>query len=149
MFVWPCIIDINNVEDHLDTKITIYWYSNRLNIFRTIFCPSSGAQDCVLHHVVCSPICCRSVVWNTEALTMCSVWRILTGGLERGGTDCVFGVKDVDRWSGTRRHWLCVECEGCCSTSLKQHPSHRTHSQFLRVPDHRPATSWVALYHIL
>jgi len=26
---------------------------------------------------------------------------------------------------------------------LKQHPFHRTHSQFLRVPGHRRATTWV------
>ena len=37
MFVSPCIIDINNVEDQLDTTVTIYWYSNQLNMFRAIF----------------------------------------------------------------------------------------------------------------
>ena len=37
MFVWPCIIDINNVADQLDATITIYWYSNQLNMFRAIF----------------------------------------------------------------------------------------------------------------
>ena len=26
---------------------------------------------------------------------------------------------------------------------VEQHPSHRTHSQCLRVPGHRPATTWV------
>ena len=52
MFVWPCIIDINNVEDQLDATITIYWYSYQLNMFRAIFCPSSGAQICVLQLVV-------------------------------------------------------------------------------------------------
>ena len=52
MFVWPCIIEINNVEDQLDATVAIYWYTNRLNMFRAIFCPSSGAQDCVLQHVV-------------------------------------------------------------------------------------------------
>jgi len=46
MCVWPCIISINNVEDQLDATITIYWTSNQLNMFRAIFCPSSGAQDC-------------------------------------------------------------------------------------------------------
>ena len=44
--------EINNVEDHLEATITIYWYSNRLNVFRAIFCPSSGVQDCVLQRVV-------------------------------------------------------------------------------------------------
>ena len=52
MFVWPCIIDINNVEDQLDATVTIYWYSNQLNMFRAIFYPSSGTQDCVLQLVV-------------------------------------------------------------------------------------------------
>ena len=54
IFIWPCIVDIhvNNVEDQLDATITIYWYSNQLNMLRTIFCPSSGVQDCVLQHVV-------------------------------------------------------------------------------------------------
>ena len=59
-----------------------------------------------------------------------SLWynapKFLTaGGLERGGTDCVFGVKDV------ARPWA------------EQHPSFRTLSQCLRVPGHRPATAWV------
>ena len=57
MFVWPCIFDINNVEDQLDVPITIYWYSNQLNTFRGIFCPSSGAQDCVLQ-LIAMPINC-------------------------------------------------------------------------------------------
>ena len=52
IFVWPCIIDVDNVEDQLDATITIYWYSNQLNMFWAIFFPSSGAQDCVLHHVI-------------------------------------------------------------------------------------------------
>ena len=43
---------INNVEYQLDATITIYWHSNQLNMFRAIFCPSSGAQDCVLQLVV-------------------------------------------------------------------------------------------------
>ena len=43
---------INNVEDQLNATIKIYCYSNQLNIFRAIFCPSPGAQDCVLQHVV-------------------------------------------------------------------------------------------------
>ena len=78
MFLWPCIMDINNVGDQLDATITIYWYSNHLNTFRTIFCPSSGALDFVLQLVVkCTPSCCRPVVWKAEALTMCSVWRML------------------------------------------------------------------------
>ena len=52
MFVWPWIIDINNVEDQPDATIKFYWYSNQLNTFWTIFCPSSEAQDCVLLLVV-------------------------------------------------------------------------------------------------
>jgi hypothetical protein len=47
------------------------------------------------------------------------------GGLERGGTDYVFGMKDVAR------------------LKVELHPSYRTHSQCLRVPGHRPATTWV------
>ena len=47
-----CIIDINIVEEQLDATITIYLYSNQLNMFREIFCPSAGAQDCVLQLVV-------------------------------------------------------------------------------------------------
>ena len=43
------------------------------------------------------------------------------GGLERGGTDCVFGMKDVAPLS----------------------PSYRTHRQFLRVLDHRMVATWV------
>jgi len=43
---------VNNVEDQLDATLTIYWYSNQLNMFQAIFCPSSGAQDCVLQRVV-------------------------------------------------------------------------------------------------
>ena len=45
-------IALNNVQDQPDTTITIYWHSNQLNTFRAIFCPSSGAQDRVLQHVV-------------------------------------------------------------------------------------------------
>ena len=37
MFAWPCIIDVNNVEDQLDATINIYWYSNQLNMFRAFF----------------------------------------------------------------------------------------------------------------
>jgi len=44
--------DLNNVEDQLHATITIYWYSNQLNMFRAIFCPSLEAQDCVLQLVV-------------------------------------------------------------------------------------------------
>ena len=55
-----------------------------------------------------------------------SVWynapKLLpVGGLERGGTEYVFGLKDFAR--------LLVE----------QNPSHRTHSQGLSVPGHRPS----------
>ena len=49
---------------------------------------------------------------------------MLAGGLERGGTACVFSVKDVAQQVG-------------------QHPSHRTHNQCLRFPAHRPASTWV------
>ena len=52
IFVWPSIIKISNVEDQPDATITIYWYFNQLNMFRAIFCPSSGAQGCVLQRVV-------------------------------------------------------------------------------------------------
>ena len=55
MFVWPYIIDVNNIEDQVDASISIYWYSNQLNMFRAIFCPSSGVQYCVLQHVVYAP----------------------------------------------------------------------------------------------
>jgi len=46
------VSNINNVEDQLDATVKIYWYPNQLNMFRAIFCPSSGAQDRVLQHVV-------------------------------------------------------------------------------------------------
>jgi len=45
-------MDTNNVDDQLDARITIYWYFNQLNTFRVIFCPSSGALNCVLQLVV-------------------------------------------------------------------------------------------------
>ena len=63
---------------------------------------------------------------------------LLAGGLERGGTDCVFGTKDVAVRGGTD----CVfgTKDAAC---LEQHPSCRTHSQCLRVPGHRPATTLV------
>ena len=45
-------VTVINVEDQLDATIIIYWCSNQLIMFWTIFCPSSGAQDCVLQRVV-------------------------------------------------------------------------------------------------
>jgi len=42
----------NNIDDQLDATITIYWSLNQLNMFRAIICPSSGARDCDLQHVV-------------------------------------------------------------------------------------------------
>ena len=115
---------MNNVGDQLDATITIYWYSNQLNMFRAIFahpqerktvfysvwcnapkllpagglerggtayvfgvkdvtnqlnmfraifCPSSGAQDCFTACGVMQQSCCRPVAWSVEALPMCSV----------------------------------------------------------------------------
>ena len=64
MFFLRCIIDINNVEDQLDATIIIYWYSNQLNMFRAIFCPSSGAQDCFTD---CGIMHCKDghiIVWS-------------------------------------------------------------------------------------
>ena len=43
---------ISYVADQLDATITVYLDSNQLNMFRAMFCPSSGAQACVLQHVV-------------------------------------------------------------------------------------------------
>ena len=40
------------LQVELDATIKIYWYSNQLNMFRAIFCPSSGAQVFVLQLVV-------------------------------------------------------------------------------------------------
>ena len=61
------VSNINNVEDQLDATI-IYWYSNQLNMFRAILCPSSGAQDCFTTFGIMDQSCCRPVVWNAEAL---------------------------------------------------------------------------------
>ena len=52
MSVWPCVIDVNKTDDQLDAIIKIQLSSNQLNMFRAILCPSSGAQDCDLQHVV-------------------------------------------------------------------------------------------------
>jgi len=41
------LYNINKADDQLDATITIYLSSNYLNMFRTILCPSSGAQDCM------------------------------------------------------------------------------------------------------
>jgi len=41
----------NKIEDQLDATIEIYRSSKQLNMFRTIPCPSSGAQDCDLRIV--------------------------------------------------------------------------------------------------
>jgi hypothetical protein len=44
---------VNNINDQLDATITILLISkHQLNMFQAIFCPSSGAQDCGLQHVV-------------------------------------------------------------------------------------------------
>ena len=50
--VWPRTVDINKADDQLDATVPIYWSSNQLDMFRAILCPSSGAQDCDLQHVV-------------------------------------------------------------------------------------------------
>ena len=57
-------ISINNVDNQLDATITIYWYSNQLNMFRAIFCPYSGAQDCFTACGIMHPGCCRPVACN-------------------------------------------------------------------------------------
>ena len=78
MFVWPCIIHINNVEDQLDATITIYWYSNQLNMFRAIFLlVFTSARLCFTACGIMHPSCCRTVAWNAEILTVCSVWKML------------------------------------------------------------------------
>ena len=87
MFVWLRIIDINNVEDQLDAKITIYWYSNQLNMFRAIFLPIlRSARLCFTVCGTMHPSCCRPVAWSAEVLTMCSVWRML---LEQQQLACI------------------------------------------------------------
>jgi hypothetical protein len=48
----PSFTPIQNDGQKLDATVTIYWSSNQLNMFREIFCPSSGAQDCDLHLMV-------------------------------------------------------------------------------------------------
>jgi len=52
MFKMTYVRNINNVEDQLDAKLKTYWFSNQLNMFREIFSPSSGAQECDLQHVL-------------------------------------------------------------------------------------------------
>ena len=79
MFVWPCIIDINNAEDQLNGTVTIYWYSNQLNIFREFFA----------HHQERKTVF-YSMWYNAPKL-------LPAGGMERGDTDYVFGGKDVAR----------------------------------------------------
>ena len=78
MFVWPCIIDINNVEDQLNATVEIYWYSNQLNMFRAIF--AHPQEHKTLFY---------SMWYNASNLP--------AGSLERGGTAYVFGVKDDAR----------------------------------------------------
>ena len=40
IFAWPCIIDINNIDNQLDAKIIIIPVSS--TCFGQLFCPSSG-----------------------------------------------------------------------------------------------------------
>ena len=110
--------------DQLDATITIYWYSNQLNMFRAIFLPI--LRSARLRFTACGimhPSCCWPVAWNAEALTVCSVWRTLP----------------ILR--SARMHFTAcgIMHPSCCW----QHPSYRTHSQRLCVPGHRPATTWV------
>ena len=65
---------INKVKDQLDATITIYWYSNLLNMFRKIFLSIlRSARLCFTACGIIHSRCCRPVAWNAEALTMCSV----------------------------------------------------------------------------
>jgi acetone carboxylase gamma subunit len=44
---------VNNIKEQLDATIKNLLISkNQLKMFRAIFCPSSGAQNCDLQHVV-------------------------------------------------------------------------------------------------
>ena len=48
IFAWPCIIDINNIDNN--KGLLIIPVSS--TCFGQLFCPSSGALDCVLQSVV-------------------------------------------------------------------------------------------------
>ena len=60
-------MNLNNVEDQLDATITIYWYSNQLNMFRAIFAHPQERKAVFAACGIMHPICCRPVVWNAKA----------------------------------------------------------------------------------
>jgi hypothetical protein len=48
IFVWLCIVNVNKVGDQLDASLTVYWYSDSINMFRALL----PIFSCVLQHVV-------------------------------------------------------------------------------------------------
>jgi hypothetical protein len=52
MFVWPCITNINNIDNQLDAKQRFIINSNQLNMFRTIITPILRSTTLCLQLVI-------------------------------------------------------------------------------------------------
>ena len=56
MYAWPCLIDINNIDNQLDATITFINNSDQLNMFRAIISPILRSTRLCLQFVVQAPM---------------------------------------------------------------------------------------------